>query len=83
MKKRVAALGKGKRGGFRTIVAYKTRKRAYFLHGFSKNERENVDPNELAALRKLAKVFLGYSSKQLTRALEAGAIVKVQCDEQD
>lgn len=81
VKKRVAASGKGKRGGYRTIIAYRTRRRAFFLHGFSKKERENIEPNELAALRKLAKVLLGYDTKQLAKAREAGVILKVQCDE--
>ena len=55
VKKRVALSGQGKRGGARTIVATKMSDRCFFLFGFSKNERANIDKKELKIVREVAK----------------------------
>ncbi|HEV2324090.1 MAG TPA: type II toxin-antitoxin system RelE/ParE family toxin [Terracidiphilus sp.] len=52
IKQRVARPGKGKSGGYRTLVAYRSKQRAIFLYGFAKNERENVRPDELTSFRR-------------------------------
>ena len=77
VKKRVALPGKGKRGGARTIVATKLAERWFFLYGFRKNERANVDRDELRALQEIAKDLLGLDDRQLDIALQAGEIVEV------
>ena len=51
IKQRVARQGEGRSGAYRMMIAYRTKDRAFFLLGFAKNERENVSPDELAALR--------------------------------
>ena len=61
IKQRVARKGQGKRGGYRTLVAFRSGARAVFLLGFAKNERDNIDPDELATLRQRAQAFLGLS----------------------
>jgi len=40
IKQRVARPGKGKSGGYRTVIAYRARNRAVFLFGFAKSERD-------------------------------------------
>ena len=42
IKLRLARPGSGKRGGYRTLIAYQAKSRAVFLFGFAKNERENI-----------------------------------------
>ena len=79
VKKRVALPGQGKRGGARTIVATKQSDRWFFLYGFGKNERANIDRDELKVLREVAKELLGFSERQLLTALSTGEIVEV-CD---
>jgi hypothetical protein len=37
--------------------------RAFFVHGFARNERENIEEIELAALKKLAAGLLAYDPK--------------------
>ena len=39
IKQRIARLGQGKSGGFRTLIVFRTGARAFFVHGFAKNER--------------------------------------------
>ncbi len=77
VKKRVALPGQGKRGGARTIVATKLADRWFFLYGFGKNERANIDRDELKMLQELAKELLGFDNRQLATALAAGEIVEV------
>jgi hypothetical protein len=78
VKKRVALPGQGKRGAARTIVATKLAERWFFLYGFRKNERSNIDKGELRALQEVAKDLLGFDDRQLGIALQAGEIVEVR-----
>lgn len=78
VKKRVALPGQGKRGGARTIVATKLEERWFFLYGFRKNERANIDKDELRALQEVAKDLLGLDDRRLDVALQAGEIVEVR-----
>jgi len=41
-KKRVALAGRGKSSGARTLVAFKSKNRAFFIYGFAKNQRSNI-----------------------------------------
>jgi len=76
-KKRVARAGQGKSGSYRTIVAFRTKGHAFFLFGFNKGDRSNIDSGEEAALKKLARELLKYDAKMLTKALKAGALIEV------
>jgi hypothetical protein len=76
-KKRVKLEGRGKRGGARTIIAYKTEEKAFFIVGFAKNEKDNIDTNEKIALKRFAKELLGYSDQQLLKAVTAGELYEI------
>jgi hypothetical protein len=60
IKQRIARPGQGKSGGFRTLVVLKRGVRAVFVHGFAKNEKDNIARDELVALKKLAADLLSY-----------------------
>ncbi len=77
-KKRLAIPGRGKRGGSRTILAYKTSDKAFFIYGFSKNKQENITLKEEQALKKLAKIYLSYDRGQLDQAIKAGELFEVK-----
>ena len=79
-KKRVALIGQGKRGGARTIVASKLNDRWFFLYGFLKNERDNINSIELKALQGVAKEFLELSDVHLKKALATHEIIEVPHD---
>ena len=81
-KQRIAREGTGKSGGFRTIILFKVGGHHFFVHGFAKNEKANVTPKELKALKALAKVFLGLDDQALRKASEAGEILEVGSDGQ-
>ena len=83
IKQRVARPGGGKSGGARALILYKKGERAYFVHGFAKNDRDNIDSSELAALKKLASEMLAYDDKAIAQAVEFGTLTEVMCDDKD
>ena len=81
IKQRIARPGQGKSGGFRTLIVFRSGKRAIFVHGFAKNEKDNIEKDELLALKRLAAEPLAYDDKTLARVLASGVLVEVKCDE--
>lgn len=77
VKKRVGLAGRGKRGGARTLVATNKNKRWFFVFGFEKNERANIDADELEALQELAKQLLVRTREELEIALADGALKEI------
>jgi hypothetical protein len=80
IKQRVARPGQGRSGGFRTVIAYRRLGRAVFLYGFAKNERDNIDADDLARLKKLAAIYLGAATTELETWCEEGELKEVACD---
>jgi hypothetical protein len=83
IKQRVARQGQGRSGGYRMMIAFRTKNRAVFLLGFAKSERENISPDELAALRELVKVWLHAPERDIATALKQGVLQEVTKDEDD
>lgn len=81
VKKRVALAGRGKSGGARTIVVYQAGDRAFFVYGFAKNAKANIQENELKALRAYAAQLVGYSEAVLVITVKAGALIEVEDNE--
>jgi len=80
LKKRIARPGQGKRGGFRTLVASNKRNRWFFIYGFPKNERSNIDMNEKEALKKLTAYLLSLTSQAIDRAKREDELMEIDCD---
>lgn len=76
-KKRIGIKGKGKRSSLRTIIAFRKDDKAFFMYGYAKNIRANMDKQELAALVKLAKVYFLYNDGQINKAINAKKIIEV------
>ena len=77
IKQRVARAGQGRSGGFRMLIGYRVKDRAVFLYGFAKNERDNIDPEELLELRELAEDWLTARPEGIARSLRDGALQEV------
>lgn len=77
IKQRVARPGQGKSSGFRTIILYRTAERAFFVYGFAKSDRDNIDDNEKAEFRKAAVHVLGLSEKHLAELIQKGLFSEV------
>lgn len=82
IKQRVARPGQGRSGGFRMIVAYRTEERAFFLYGFAKNERENIEDDELQTLRDIAAEFLKHDDTALDDAVGEGKLQEIDNGEE-
>jgi hypothetical protein len=81
IKQRIARPGKGKSGGFRTIILFRAGARAFFVHGFAKNDQDNIRDDELAAFKMLAAELAGYDDDALAKAIEAGVFMEVMRDD--
>ncbi|MDD2864724.1 MAG: type II toxin-antitoxin system RelE/ParE family toxin [Methylococcales bacterium] len=82
IKQRVARQGAGKSSGFRTMILFKIKSRAFFVYGFSKNEQDNISDDDLVSLKKLAKNILSYSDEELNTAIQKKLFIEVTCNEQ-
>jgi len=80
-KKRIGIHGRGKSASTRTLLAFKERECAFFIYGFAKNQRDNVDDLELKALKTYARELLGYSAMELKNAGSAKILIKVIGDD--
>lgn len=77
IKIRIARKGQGRSSGYRTLIAYKKNKRAVFLYGFAKSERENVDKDELISLKEIATAWIKASDQKISDALSNGLLKEV------
>jgi hypothetical protein len=77
IKQRVARAGKGRSGGYRTIIAYRRAGRAVFLLGFAKNQRDNIGIDELTELRTVGLNWLNAPPETIEEALERNALQEV------
>lgn len=83
IKLRVARPGRGKSGGYRTLIAYSRGRRAVFLLGFAKSERENIDPRQLADLKAAAADILSQNDHALDVQIEEGRLQEVDYDHEE
>ena len=78
IKLRVARRGRGRSGGYRLLAAFRSADRAVFLYGFAKNERENIEADELVTLKELAAVWLEADTTKIAKAIEDGILFEVK-----
>jgi hypothetical protein len=77
VKKRVPLPGRGKSGGARTLLATNKGSLWFFVFGFEKNERANVSPRELEALKAIAADLLKLSSVELDSLVDSEAMQEI------
>lgn len=67
-KQRIAREGAGKSSGFRSIVFFKKCSHVLFFYGFAESEKTKVTVKELAALKRLADLLMGFRRRPGGRA---------------
>ncbi len=77
IKQRVARKGRGKSGGYRTIILFRSGERAFFMYGFAKSKRDNIEADELADFKALATLYLALSDEQIDALIETHALMEV------
>ena len=66
----------------RSIVLAKGGQRWIYEYLFAKSDRDNIEDDELADFRKLAKAYAGLSDAQLGRLLEDGDLKEICHEDQ-
>jgi hypothetical protein len=77
IKQRIARAGQGKSGGYRTVIAFRRGERAVFFLGFAKNERSNIDNDELEEFRRLAHVYLHLGANKIAALIEDNELMAI------
>jgi hypothetical protein len=78
IKQRVNRDGQGRSKGHRVIIAFISKKRSFFLHGFSKNDKDNLSDDELEMMKCLAYHWLNYNEKNIQIAIKGGELKEVK-----
>jgi len=81
IKQRIARPGQGRSKGYRTIILFRRGARAFFVYGFSKSRRANINHDEAEQFKEAAKHVLALTEKQLAQLLKRGDFVEVKSDE--
>jgi hypothetical protein len=76
-KVRVARSGEGKSGGYRVIVFFKSEERTFFVYGFAKSDRANINDKELKAYKEAAKKHFSMTSDQLMERIQHGQLLEL------
>jgi hypothetical protein len=80
IKQRVARRGQGKSKGYRTIIFFRRGMKAFFIYGFAKSQRPNIEESEKGQFKEAAKYVLALTEKQLTELLKRGDFVEVKSE---
>jgi hypothetical protein len=83
IKQRIAREGKGKSGGYRTLLFFRRADRAVFAFGFAKSGKANLDPVELRTYRRAAEIMLALTDAQLETEVHAERLFEVRDDGED
>lgn len=83
IKQRIARVGGGKSGGYRSILIFRSGDRAIFVFAFAKSAKANLSAAELKIYRQAASIMLGLSDVMIETEMKAGRLVEVDDDAQD
>ena len=81
IKQRVARTGQGRSGGYRLLIAYRSGKRAVFLYGFAKSERDNINADELETLKEIGAAWLEAKKERLEYAIKEGILREISYED--
>jgi hypothetical protein len=81
IKQRVGRPGQGRSGGYRILMAFRSKHRTVFVYGFAKSERENIGPDELEFWQRVATAFLRMDGATLNLMINQLELKEVSCHE--
>ena len=82
-KKRIAMPGHGKSGSWRALLGFQAGKKAFFLYLFPKNSRDNIEDDEMKALKRLTRYYFTLKPGEIETALQCGELNEVNCNEKE
>jgi hypothetical protein len=74
-------VNEGKSDGYRSTILFRKGERSFFIYGFAKNEQDNIDESDERDFKKLAKILLSASDKELENLISCGKYVEVKYDQ--
>jgi len=80
IKQRIARPGQGRSRGYRTIIFFQRGAKAFFVYGFSKSQRANINDDEQEQFKEAAKLVLALTETQLAVRLRRGDFVEVKSE---
>jgi hypothetical protein len=80
IKQRISRPGQGKSKGYRTIILFRHGAKAFFVYGFAKSQRANIDNDEKEQFKEAAKHVLALTEKQLAELLRRGDFTEVKSE---
>ena len=80
IKQRIARPGQGKSGGYRTIIIFRQGEQAFFVYGFAKSKRSNIEQDEVEVFKQAARELLALSDMQIAQLIENEALTEVKDD---
>jgi hypothetical protein len=83
IKQRIARPNQGKSGGYRSIILFRRGERAFFVYGFAKNDRANIDVSDERDFKELARILLEAPDQDLQRLISQNDFSEVRCHDQD
>ena len=83
---RAGEIEQGRSKGYRAIIFFRRATspgtgKAFFVYGFAKSQRANIDEDEEKQFKEAAKHVLALTEKQLAELLKRGDFVEVKSDE--
>lgn len=81
IKQRIARINEGISGGSRSIILFRSGEKAFFVYGFAKKDRDNIDKAEEKAFKKLATQTFKYTNQETKKLIENGTYKEVICDD--
>ena len=80
IKQRIARPGEGKSKGYRGIVLFRKGHRSFFVYGFPKSALDNIDKQDEAQFKKMAKHVLALTDAQLSELVANGQFEELTKD---
>ncbi len=78
IKQRIARPSQGKSKGYRTIIFFRRGDKAFFVYGFAKSQRANIDNDEKEKYKEAAKHVLALTETQIAELLRRGDFMEVK-----
>ena len=82
IKQRIARPGRGKSGGYRTIIFFRRGERAVFAYGFAKSDRANIDDDEEKQFKEAARHVLQLTEKRVEALVQNGDFVEARYEQE-
>ena len=77
---RIARPRQGKSKGYRTIILFRLGAKAFFVYGFAKSQRANINDDEQEQFKEAAKIVLSLTEHALAVRLKRGDFVEAKSE---